>query len=331
MKHELLNYLVCPGCGSGLDLAAAERAEDGEVLSGELACRACGAKYPVRGGIPRMIKEGHYALYEKTQKNFAFSWKRFADIYEDPRDFLDWIHPKTRDFFRGKVVLDAGCGTGKHAVFAAEFGAKDAIAFDLSGAVDVAYEHGRRLPNVHVVQADIYNLPFRNDFDYVYTIGVLQHLPRPEEGFQRLTRLIKKGGWCSIWVYGYEGTPFVRKVVDPIRKKITSRIPNSMAYAASFFPTLVFFLLAKGFYRPLAKWKFTRRPVAKLPMSSYFAFMSQFPFTYIYNSVFDQLIAPITNYFKREEIEGWFERAGLEEVFITSRNDMSWRGTGRRP
>jgi len=330
MRPDLLDYLVCPGCGRGLDLAAAEQAADGEVLRGELTCRGCAAEYPVRGGIPRMLKPGHYALYEKTQENFAFSWKRFANIYEDPRDFLNWVHPKTPEFFKGKIVLDAGCGTGKHAVFAARFGAKAVIAFDLSSAVEVAHEHGRPHSNIHVVQADIYNLPFKDDYDYVYTIGVLQHLPRPEEGFHRLTRLIKKGGWCSIWVYGFEGTGFVRKVVDPLRKNITSRIPNSLVYAASFFPALVFFLLAKGIHRPLAKWKPTRRLAAKLPMSSYFGFMSQFPFYYLYNSVFDQLIAPITNYFKREEVEGWFEKADMEEVLITSRNDMSWRGTGRR-
>ena len=29
------------------------------------------------------------------------------------------------DFFRNKVVLDAGCGIGRHAYLASEFGAKD--------------------------------------------------------------------------------------------------------------------------------------------------------------------------------------------------------------
>ncbi len=330
MKSGILKYLVCPGCRSGLELAVNEKAENGEILSGQLTCTACAAGYPVRGGIPRMLKAGHYALFEKTQKNFAFSWKKFANIYEDPRDFLDWIHPKKREFFRDKVVLDAGCGTGKHAVFAAEFGAKEVVAFDLSDAVDVAYEHSRRHPNVHIVQADIYHLPFRNDYDYLYTIGVLQHLPRPEEGFERLIRLIKKSGWCSIWVYGYEGTGLVRKVVDPVRKGITSRLPNSAVYAASFFPALIFYLLSKVVYRPLAERPPGLRLAARLPMSPYFSFMSQFPLTYIHNSVFDQLIAPITHYFKRGEIEGWFSKAKLEDVLITSRNDMSWRGTGRR-
>ena len=33
-------------------------------------------------------------------------------------------------------ILDAGCGTGRHAYFAASYGAREVVALDLSGAVE---------------------------------------------------------------------------------------------------------------------------------------------------------------------------------------------------
>jgi SAM-dependent methyltransferase len=310
-------------------LSGPRREEGGEILEGALACGG-GHGFPIRRGIPRLLCGNAYALYEKTQENFSFSWRRFSDIYKDPRDFLDWIRPRTPDFFRDKVVCDAGCGSGKHALFAADFGARDVIAFDLSPAVDVAFARTRGRPNIHVVQADIYHLPFRADFDFVYCIGVLQHLPDAAGGFRALARLLKRGGAISVWVYGYEGTPFVRGVVDPLRK-VVSRLPLGPVFVLTLIPAGAFYLLSRLIYRPLSARPPTGRLSRALPMSAYFAYMSQFDFTYVFNSVFDQLIAPITHYFRRDEVEEWFRSAGLDRVFLSQRNAMSWRATGERP
>jgi len=201
----------------------------------------------------------------------------------------------------------------------------------LSPAVEVAKENVRGWPQVQVIQADIYHLPLRTGFDYVYCIGVLQHLPEPERGFLNLAQLLQRGGWLSIWVYGYEGTAAVRYFVDPLRR-LTSRLPLSLIYGLSFLPTAVLFLLARGLRRAQknpfkeASHSWTK----KIPLAEYLSYMSQFNFTYLHNSIFDQLIAPITKYFRRQEVESWFKKAGMSDVLITSRNEMSWRGLGRR-
>jgi len=54
------------------------------------------------------------------------------------------------------------------------------VAADLSRATDAAYANTRYRSNVHVVQADMHHLPFRtdpDDFDFVFSIGVVHHLP----------------------------------------------------------------------------------------------------------------------------------------------------------
>lgn len=331
MKESLLKYLVCPDCRTPLALSAVLKSEGKEIMEGTLGCPACAVSFPVSGGVPRILAGHDYRFKEETKNRFAFSWKKFSDIYEDPKDFLDWIHPKTRDFFKGRVVLDAGCGSGQHAVFASEFGAREVVAFDLSPAVDVAFRHSRTKDNVHVVQADMYRLPFKSDYDFLYCIGVLQHLPDTQEGFRRLRGLLKPGGWMSVWVYGYEGAWFIRRIVDPMRKVVMSRLPLPAILSLSFLLTAVLFFLAKVIYGPLSRFRPTRELSRRLPLGEYLSYMSSFDFTYLFNCVFDQLIAPITQYFKAQEVRGWFESAGLKNIGLYRRNNISWRATGRDP
>ncbi|MGB8953157.1 MAG: methyltransferase domain-containing protein [Candidatus Aminicenantales bacterium] len=331
MKRDLLKYIVCPGCRTPMKLSSVEKTEGAEILESSLSCPSCGISFPVRRGVPRLLIRSDLHLQEETKKNFAFSWEKFSEIYDDPKDFLDWIYPKTRDFFKGKIVLDAGCGSGKHAVFASEFGAKEVIAFDLSPSVDVAFKHSRSRDNVHVIQADIYNLPLREDCDFIYCIGVLQHLPDTEQGFLKLRRHLKPAGWISVWVYGYEGTGFIRQFIDPIRRAVTTRLPLMLTFSLSFLLTAVFYFLAKVIYGPLAKFKRTKVLSKKLPLGDYISYVSQFNFSYLFNVVFDQLIAPITQYFRQEEVRSWFKKADLEKIRLFRRNNMSWRATGQNP
>jgi SAM-dependent methyltransferase len=69
---------------------------------------------------------------------------------------------------------------------------------DLSDAVETAYANLGKMPNVHVVQGDIYHPPFARPegggpFDFIYSIGVLHHLPDPEAGFHSWRGFGRKG------------------------------------------------------------------------------------------------------------------------------------------
>ena len=137
------------------------------------------------------------------------------------------------EFFEGKRVLDAGCGTGRHAYLAARFGAREVVAVDLSGAVDAARVNLEALDNVHVVQGDLLRLPLRpadrgGGFDLIYSIGVLHHLPDPHAGFRSLLPYLRPGGTIAVWLYGYENNGFVRHAVEPLRR-VTTKLPRSGA------------------------------------------------------------------------------------------------------
>ncbi len=204
MKEELLDILACPVCGGDLNLVHEGPREGDEIIEGELSCAKCERGYDIERGVPRFA-ELSAVDKEKvaTAESFGWQWKKFTQ--EDERyseQFLGWIQPVTPDFFQGKLILEAGCGKGRHTALAHEWGATAIVGVDLSAAVDSAYEATRHLPDVHIVQADIFRLPFKKVFDYAFSVGVLHHTPDPRNAFKSLASKVVSGGHISAWVYG---------------------------------------------------------------------------------------------------------------------------------
>jgi len=335
LKLGLLRLLVCPTCQDLFHLQADESDGD-ELLRGRLACRGCGARYPVVGGIPRILPPALIEEQTRTADAFGWEWTHFsrrhgARLYID--QFLDWIAPLSIDDVRGKMILDGGCGMGRFAAACSDLGAKEVVAVDISNAVEAAYENTRHLQNVHIVQADIYNLPLRKDagdFDFVFSIGVLHHLPDPEVGFCSLVRHLKPGGTMAAWVYGYENNEWLVQYVNPIRLRITSRLPHSLLYALSFAIALPLHLVLKLLYAPVDRADGVTSTRSWLPYK-YLFWLSRFSFRHTHLVIFDHLVAPKADYLKRDEFAAWFDRAGLVGAILTSRNENGWRGNGRKP
>ncbi len=332
MKPRLTELLACPVCAGDLSLEAAGiKPGSDEVLEGKLDCGSCGKSYEIRRGVPRLLPPQLTVEEEKTAAAFGWQWQQFVEMHDQyEAQFLDWIHPLRPDYFRDKVVLDAGCGIGRHTYHAARYGAREVVGMDLSAAVETAYANAGSLPNVHIVQGDIYNPPFKRSatggpFDFVYSIGVLHHLPDPEAGFRSLVRFLQRDGAIFAWVYGYENNAVVHRFINPLRTTFTSRLPPPALQAVAWPLSIVLHAVVKGIYRPLRRTPLFRA----LPSREYLYSLSAFGFRQNYNIVFDHLVAPVAFYLKREEFEEWFRRSALEDVRISWRNENSWRGFGR--
>jgi SAM-dependent methyltransferase len=323
----LVEDLLCPLSRDPLRL---ETEGGDDIESGWLVCDGCGRNWSIRDGVPRLVPPDLVDQQRETASAFGWQWQHFAEFHpEFEEQFLDWLDPIDREFFDGKRVLDAGCGTGRHAYLAARFGAGEVVAVDLSGAVDAAHVNLAGLDNVHVVQGDLLRLPLRpadrgGGFDLIYSIGVLHHLPDPYAGFRALLPYLRPGGTIAVWLYGHENNGFVRHAVEPLRR-VTTRMPRPALRAVAWPLAVGFDAVAKGVYRPLRGSRLGH----SLPLDEYMASVADFSFRQNYGIVFDQLSAPTAAYIRREELEVWFAESGLSDVRISHRHGNSWRGSGR--
>jgi SAM-dependent methyltransferase len=235
MKPALAKHLVCPACREGLELAI-DAVDGEEITSGALTCPPCRATYPVARGVPRFVAHGAYA------RSFGRQWNWFSGVQLDSRNGRDESARTFRETTgwaeadcAGRLVLDAGVGAGRFAEVAAGWGA-EVVGVDLSAAIDAAYRNIGRRPGVHLVQADLFRLPFRDGaFDRAYSIGVLHHTPDPAAAFARVARAVRRGGDLAIYVYARYGPG--HRFSDAIRR-VTTRLPHGAmrALAAGAIP-----------------------------------------------------------------------------------------------
>lgn len=327
MKERLLDLLACPTCGGDILLTYAAKYDNNEIMEGVLSCKKCSREYKITGGVP------HFADLAKieqdkadTAESFGWEWTHFTQQDEKYNDqFLGWLQPVKPDFFAGKIILEGGCGKGRHTKLAAEWGAKEIIGIDLSIAVETAFQATRHLPNVHIVQADIFKLPFKKAFDYAFSIGVLHHTPDPKGAFLSLASKVKKGGHISAWIYGAENNEWITNYVNPVRESFTSKISQPTLYHLSKLPTLGVFLASKLVYKPLKA-----KPLGKkLFYHEYLSHIGTFGWREQHSIVFDHLVAPTAFYISRKEFEEWWRELGAEDVKITWHNQNSWCGFGK--
>jgi SAM-dependent methyltransferase len=79
--------------------------------------------------------------------------------------------------FRGKAVLEVGCGPGANLLEVAAAGPRRLVGCDIAPKmIELAMENTARLANVECVELADDGLPFRtNEFDVSFTVTVLQH------------------------------------------------------------------------------------------------------------------------------------------------------------
>ena len=329
MKPRLLAYLVCPACNGKLDLSSQAQQED-EILEGRLTCTSCSATFPITRGVPRFAKlEEVESDKRETAAGFGWQWQHFTQ--EDPRyteQFLGWIHPVTPEFFKDKLVLEGGCGKGRHTQLAARWGAREVVGVDLSDAVETAYKSTQQLPNVHIVQADIFRLPFARAFDFAFSVGVLHHLPDPRAGFISLASKVKPGGHIAAWIYGAENNEWITRYLNPIREKVTSKMKPTTLLHLSKVPAAALYLATKLVYGPLNSSKRGASVARHLFYNDYLKAIAPFGWREQHTIVFDHLLAPTAFYIKREEFDSWWKDIDASNVVISWHNKNSWRGLG---
>jgi SAM-dependent methyltransferase len=239
MKQTAMRFLVCPACLGDLTLEPRE-VEWEEVIHGRLLCAPCAKTYPIVRGVPRFVETDGYA------ESFGKEWTWFSTLQLDSRSgkgesastLLACTGWQQSDY-RGRLVLDAGVGTGRFAEVASTYGA-EVVGVDLSAAVESAYSNLGARDGVHIIQADIFALPFRPaTFDLAYSIGVLHHTPDTERAFSAVATTVTPGGGLAVYLYHRYGIGF--RASDAIRR-VSTKLPFRLTLGLSALAVPYYYL-----------------------------------------------------------------------------------------
>jgi len=307
-----------------------------------LACPACSEEFPIVNGILRVrrkkasglsgsssdIARRDENLHLRTATSFGFEWMHFSEMYPEwENNFRDYMFPLTSASFSGKRVLDAGCGIGRHAYYAARYGA-EVWAVDISDAVEVAAKNNQGT-GVRIVQADLNHLPFREgSFDLVYSIGVLHHLPDPVVAFRYLLRFVKPGGEFRMFLYWAPEHQFLKglllKAVSVLRL-VTTRMPHWLLYLLSYAAAFLVWGCFVLPHRALTRVPIFSKIADQIPLRQY----SRYPFRTCVNDQFDRFSAPLERRYSRAQVEQFLKSADLEEINVFP--NFGWVASGRKP
>lgn len=320
-----------------------------DIVDGLLLCQ-CGRAYPIVGGVPRMIEGALWlhrsfrerwheriiganitldialarpspefvAAIQPTLERFDEEWGRHhledrtwglgqATRLDQALHYLGW----TRDGARGRVLLDAGCGTAKLTCGMATWGG-EVVGMDLAPAAVRGWQQrgalaGEHAARVHIVQGDVNRPPFRRgSFDGVHSSGVLHHTPNTRRAFEAIAPLVRPGGSFGVWLYRQGAVqmrlpwlPFVRapwaSVPDSILRPLTTKLPPRLlhglleAYAQAFHVAYAAGAMLRGKRHDQTVRERT-------------------------TSLFDSLAPPFVWRHSYDEVKGWFLEAGFEAI-----------------
>lgn len=325
MNPEFATLLRCPTTSQQLHL---EQVVTDEMTGQQLVSEDGQCRYPVIDGIPRFVPISNYA------NNFGMQWNRFRKTQLDSHSGF----PISADRFwkatgwspsamKGKLVLDVGCGAGRFAEVALSAGAH-VVALDYSSAVDACKANLGSHKNLFIVQGDIYALPFAPEqFDYVYSLGVLQHTPDVKVAFAALPHMVTCGGQLCVDYYWkrlrtlmhakYLFRPFTWGIAqDRLFTLLERHVPAMLAIARTLgnIP-----LIGRGLKRIV--------PVADY--TGIFPLSEQQLQEWAFLDTFDMLAPAYDSPQTAETASRWFREAGFNDVEVLHAGHLVARG--RKP
>jgi len=135
--------------------------------------------------------------------------KEYFDEVEARKYFVEYHIPAFADFelWKGKKVLEIGCGIGTDTINFARHGAQ-VTAVDLTEkSLEVARQRARIFgleDHIRFIQANAEELSSYvpvEDYDLIYSFGVIHHTPHPERVLDQIKQYVRPDTSIRIMVY----------------------------------------------------------------------------------------------------------------------------------
>lgn len=263
-------------------------------------------------------------LQNRTIADFGEQWTTYVDnsgYYGSAALFDDVFSPfLSASDLKETLIAEIGSGSGRWVRVFLDAGATHVVALEPSAAIDVLRGAFASEPNrVELLHLAGDRLPPRGDRDYVFSIGVLHHIPDPGPVCRAAMGALKPGATLGVWLYGREGNEAYLALFGALHG-ITRRLPHRGL-------ALLSWILGWGLEAYIAACR-----VLPLPLRAYasnvLAKLSRDKRRLV---IYDQLNPAYAKYYTRDEALALLEQAGFEDVRVHHRHGYSWTVVGRRP
>lgn len=262
-------------------------------------------------------------LQNRTIHDFGEQWTRYPEnrgYYASAGLLEDILAPLVHaEEIRGCRVAEIGSGTGRIVHMLLNVGADQVVALEPSDGFRVLEERFHDDGRVTLLHATGEQLPASGDLDFVFSIGVLHHIPDPVPVVRAACQALRPGGKLAIWVYAQEGNERCLRLLAPLRK-LTTMLPHALLSALVwlFYVLLVVYrggccLLPLPLHQYLCAvwWRFDP-PTRRL-------------------AIYDQLNPAYAKYYTRGECLHLLQAGGLEDIQLYHRHGYSWTAVGTKP
>lgn len=260
---------------------------------------------------------------DRTIKDFGEQWLQYSDnkgYYGSLELFSDILSPFIKtDELENCNVAEIGSGTGRIVNMLLEAGVKHVIAVEPSEAIKVLYRNIREPDKVTCLKITGDQLPAYGNLDYIFSIGVLHHIPDPAPVVEAVYKALRPGGHFLIWLYGKEGNGLYLALIRPLRV-LTKHLPHFILTSlveVLYWPLVVYIKFCYILPLPLRRY-----------MISVLDKMSPESRRLI---IYDQLNPSFAKYYTQLEAKKLLSDGKFVNIQIHHRHGYSWTVIGTKP
>jgi SAM-dependent methyltransferase len=248
------------------------------------------------------MKIDHKESYNDFGKQFEID-NDISGIWGGLELLKNIIYPFNLNQIKNKIICEIGIGSGRITNNLIKYKPKNIYCVEPSSSINVVKKNlkSKKLKFFNIRGEDI---KFYNKFDYLFSIGVIHHIPGYKKTLKKIHKSLKKNGKFIMWVYGKEGNELYLFIFNNLRK-ITSILPDFILRGLSFILTLLTYpygYLCNFFNLPLKKY--------------FLGAFNEWSFIHRTYVIFDQLNPSYSKYFTKSELKRLLNNTGFKiEVF----------------
>lgn len=268
----------------------------------------------------------------ETVESFGEEWSKFDKFSEEELEvagsqYFDIISKQMLN--TSHRVLDVGCGTGRWSYYvASRCGTIEAV--DPSKAVLAAKKLTLKKGNINITQAGVDAIPFEKaSFDFVFSLGVLHHVPDTRSAVHKCVEMVKPGGHFMVYLYySLDNRGGLYRFIfnlSNVFRLVISKMPSGLKKVVCDIIAFTVYLPLvglSGLIKVLGGSNFYK----KIPLSYYLGKSLNI----IRNDALDRFGTPLEQRFSKQQITEMMSSAGLSDI-VFSNQEPYWHAVGRKP